>query len=131
MNRHDLWILLAYAVAVLAGKYVIDFALARLVSADDQVAIDAFRRHGLRNGGATIGMLERCLVLTFVLAGNYGAIGLILAAKGLLRYPEIKDTQDQKMAEYILVGTMLSLIWAVVVGLLAQRFGPAVVVVTS
>jgi hypothetical protein len=126
--RHDLWILLAYVVATVGGKHAIDFALTRLVSVDDQVAIDTFRRHGLRNGGATIGMLERCLVLTFVLAGNYGAIGLILAAKGLLRYPEIKDTQDQKMAEYILVGTMLSLIWAVVVGLLAQRFGPGVMI---
>jgi len=125
VNRHDLWILLAYAVAILGGRFAIDFALRRLVSVDDQVAIDAFRRKGLRDGGATIGMLERCLVLTFVLAANYGAIGLILAAKGLLRYPEIKDTQDQKMPEYILVGTMLSLIWAVVVGLLALRFGPA------
>ena len=125
MNRHDAWILLAYVVAVFAGKYVIDFALKRLITADDKAAIDTFRRRGLRNGGAIIGILERCLVLTFVLSGDYGAIGLILAAKGLLRYPEIKDGQDQKMAEYILVGTMLSLIWAVLVGLAALRFAPA------
>jgi hypothetical protein len=123
MTQHDVVVVLAYVAAVLGGKYAVDWALQRLISVDDQAAIEAFRRRGLRNGGAIIGALERTLVLTFVLAGNYGAIGLVLAGKGLLRYPEIKGSQDQKMAEYILVGTMLSLIWAVAVGMLVLRFG--------
>jgi hypothetical protein len=72
-----------------------------------------------------IGALERSLVLAFVLSGDFGAIGLILAAKGLLRFPEIKDARDQKVAEYVLIGTMLSMLWAVAVGLAVQRFAPA------
>jgi hypothetical protein len=125
VSAHDAWIVLAYLVAVVGGKYAIDAALRRLISPADQQAIDTFRGRGLRNGGAVIGALERVLVLTFVLAGNYGPIGLVLAAKGLLRFPEIKDAEGQKMAEYILIGTMLSLIWAVLVGLVALRYGPA------
>lgn len=58
-----------------------------------------------------IGWLERFLVLTFVLAGSHAAIGLVLAAK------------DQKVAEYVLIGTMLSRSWAVLVGSLVLWLG--------
>lgn len=53
------------------------------------------------------------------------AIGLILAAKGLIRYGEIRDAKDQKVAEYVLIGTMLSLLWALLAGLAVQRWAPA------
>ena len=105
-----------YLAAVLGGGPVIEAALSRLLSAEEAETIQAFRNRGLRVGGKAIGYLERFLTLTFILANNYTAIGLVLAAKGIIRYGEIREPKDQQIAEYVLIGTMLSLSWAVLVG---------------
>ena len=121
----DGWIIAAFVLNVALGGVFVGQALKLVTGAADRQAIEDFRKRGLRYGGMVIGALERCLVLTFVLRGDFGAIGLILAAKGLIRYSEIKDAPDQKVAEYVLIGTMLSLLWAVGVGLVALRLMPA------
>jgi hypothetical protein len=64
------------------------------------------------NAGRFIGVLERLLAYAFVLQGQYAAIGLILAAKGFARFREM-DQRD--FAEYVLVGTLLSMTSAVLV----------------
>jgi hypothetical protein len=73
--------------------------------------------------GRTIGALERALTLTFVLLGEYAAIGWIIAAKSLARF---KALEDREFAEYFLIGTLASFLLAVAVGvgiriLLGQR----------
>ena len=125
MSDRAAWISAGFVTAVLLGAPVVALALKLVTSATDRDAIKAFRDQGLRYGGLVIGALERCLVFTFVLRGEFQAIGLILAAKGLIRYAEIKDARDQKVAEYVLIGTMLSLLWAVGVALLVERGAPA------
>lgn len=125
MTPRDGWILGAFVLNVALGGVFVGWALKLVTGKADREAIEAFRKRGLRFGGLVIGALERCLVLAFVLRGDFGAIGLILAAKGLIRYSEIKDAHDQKVAEYVLIGTMLSLLWAVGVGLIVQRIAPA------
>lgn len=122
----DAWIAVGYLVAVGLGAPVVGVLLRLCTGAADRKAIAAFRDRGLHWGGLVIGALERFLVYTFVLRGDFQAIGLILAAKGLIRYAEIKDARDQKVAEYVLIGTMLSLVWAVVAGLAVDRIAPAV-----
>lgn len=63
-------------------------------------------------GGRVLGPLERVFVVALALAGQFGALAAIVAAKGVLRYPEIsKDEPDGSKAEYVLVGTFVS--WAV------------------
>lgn len=106
-----------YALGILGGGAFVEWALGHLLSPRDQTELEAFRCRGLSNGGRTIGWLERFLFLTFVLAGSYGALGLVLAAKGVIRFGEIRDAGDQKVAEYVLIGTFLSLSWALVIGL--------------
>ncbi|RDK87003.1 DUF3307 domain-containing protein [Marinirhabdus gelatinilytica] len=69
----------------------------------------------LPNAGKLIGILERVLALTFILIGQFQAVGFLLAAKSVLRY---KDTDTLK-TEYVLIGTMLSFGIAVVCGILA------------
>lgn len=64
------------------------------------------------NAGRFIGVLERLLAYAFVLQGQYTAIGLILAAKGFARFREM-DQRD--FAEYVLIGTLLSMTSAVLV----------------
>lgn len=65
------------------------------------------------NTGRVIGMLERIFVYVFVLAGQYIAIGFILAAKGVARFREF---ENRTFAEYVLIGTLLSTLLALFVG---------------
>lgn len=65
------------------------------------------------NTGRVIGMLERIFVYVFVLAGQYAAIGFILAAKGVARF---RQFENRTFAEYVLIGTLLSTLLAFFVG---------------
>jgi hypothetical protein len=66
--------------------------------------------------GATIGVLERLLIVTFVLIGAEAAIGFVIAAKTLARF---KQLDDRGFAEYYLLGTLASVGVALGTGLLA------------
>lgn len=66
----------------------------------------------LPNAGKLIGLMERFIVLALILVGQFSAVGLIIAAKSILRF------QDNKKNEYVLVGTMLSFGIATILGIL-------------
>lgn len=68
----------------------------------------------LPNAGKLIGILERWLVLTFILINQFEAVGFLIAAKSILRF---KD-DDIIKTEYVLIGTMLSFGIAIVCGIL-------------
>jgi hypothetical protein len=59
--------------------------------------------------GRVIGTLERVAVYVLVLQGQYEALGLVLAAKGLARF---QNLDDREFAEYFLIGTFLSVVLA-------------------
>ena len=65
------------------------------------------------NAGALIGTIERWLILIFVCLQRYDALGLLIAAKSIIRFG---DSQMNK-SEYVLAGTLLSIFIAVLVGL--------------
>lgn len=65
------------------------------------------------NRGRVIGILERALLFGFVLQGQYGAIGFILAAKAFTRS---KALENRSFAEYVLIGTLLSACLALATG---------------
>jgi hypothetical protein len=79
-------------------------------------------RHGLAKAGLWLGRLERILILTFVLLSKFDAIGFLITAKSILRYSEIKCSRDRKEAEYILIGTMMSFVVALLVGIFTTWF---------
>lgn len=64
--------------------------------------------------GLVIGVLERTLALTLVLTSQFSALGLVLAAKAIVRYQAL---DDRDFAEYVLIGTLTSLLIALFVGL--------------
>jgi hypothetical protein len=72
----------------------------------------------LANAGKWIGIIERIIVLIFVLKNDYAAIGLLLAAKGLIRFNE-KERPEIK-TEYLVIGTLISIGIAIVTGLLIK-----------
>jgi hypothetical protein len=112
--------LVGVAAAVWVGGAVVARGLERVVSCDDEGAIEQFRARGLEDGGRYIGYLERFLFYIFVAVGSYAAVGVVLALKGIIRHAEIRGPQDQKVAEYVLVGTMLSLAWTLVVSVVVE-----------
>lgn len=62
-------------------------------------------------GGRILGPIERIFILAMALGGHYGALSAVVAAKGILRFPEIsRDTAGGSRAEYVLVGSFVS--WA-------------------
>lgn len=75
--------------------------------------------------GARIGMAERVLVLTLVLLDQLTAIGFLLAAKSVLRFGELRGAQDRKLTEYVLMGTLISVSIAMVLGLLVRLVASA------
>ncbi|MBD3349186.1 MAG: DUF3307 domain-containing protein [Candidatus Eisenbacteria bacterium] len=64
--------------------------------------------------GRVIGYLERALVYALILNGQWGALGLVIAAKSVARFPELKT---KAFADYYLIGTLASMVVAVGVGL--------------
>ena len=70
------------------------------------------------NAGALIGTIERWLILIFVCLQRYEALGLLIAAKSIIRFSE-KDTAK---TEYVLAGTLMSIFIAVLAGLMVMSF---------
>jgi hypothetical protein len=74
-------------------------------------------------GGRLLGPMERLLILGLGLAGEVTAAGIVIAAKGLLRFPELQATRREKgpgiheVTEYFLVGSFVS--WLVSLASLA------------
>ena len=68
------------------------------------------------NAGALIGDIERWLILAFVLMQHYEALGLLIAAKSIIRFSE-KDTEK---TEYVLAGTLMSIFIAVLAGMMVM-----------
>jgi hypothetical protein len=78
-------------------------------------------------GGRLLGPMERALILGLGLAGQLTAAGLVIAAKGLIRFPELQAKRDDStsvdgvgidaVTEYFLVGSFVS--WLLALGSLA------------
>lgn len=82
----------------------------KVIPKDEQSNTD----EGELKAGRLIGMLERIIVYIFVIGGQYAALGLILAAKA---YARSKRMDDQDFAEYVLIGTLISTSFALIIGL--------------
>lgn len=67
--------------------------------------------------GATIGILERLLIVSFILTGAAEAIGFVVAAKTIARF---RLLEDRDFAEYYLLGTLASVSVALFTALIAR-----------
>lgn len=73
-------------------------------------------------GGTWIGVLERLAVTGSLLAGVPEGVAIVVAVKGLGRYPELRENPGA--SERFVIGTLASLLWSAVVGLVAARLLP-------
>ncbi|WP_291965254.1 DUF3307 domain-containing protein [Maribacter sp.] len=72
----------------------------------------------LPNAGKYIGIIERLFVLIFIMLGRWEVIGLLIAAKSVFRFNDLKERNNRKLTEYILIGTLVSFGLAILAGLL-------------
>ena len=113
----------ALAVSVWLGGLVAKSVLAAAQRSDDTPdatagdSIDSAAR--VQRGGAWIGTLERFAITASIIVGYPAAIAVVVAVKGLGRYPEIKDNPG--VSERFVIGTLASMLWAAVVGLAAGQ----------
>lgn len=91
-------VFLSYPVSVLLKVVLVNFSK----------FIDDPEDHSLANAGTYIGILERILVLVFIVTDHWEAVGFLLAAKSIFRFGDLKESKDRKLTEYILIGTLLS-----------------------
>ena len=78
----------------------------------------------LQAAGQNIGYLERVLVLTFILLNQFAAIGFLLAAKSVFRFGDLRQSEDKKLTEYVMLGTLTSFALTIAVGLLVSSLAP-------
>ena len=87
--------------------------LAELIEREGEDALPGAR--GFGDGGRIIGYLERALLYVMVLSGHLAAVGFLVAAKAFFRIGEIKDQSNRLEAEYIIIGTLTSFAYGLIV----------------
>jgi len=98
--------LVAGVLAVVGGGLVTTQVLG-------MVETEGVRRAGdVLRGGAWIGSLERLAVFVTLVAGWGPGLAIVLAVKGLGRYPELRNQEDTGAAERFIIGTFTSVLWA-------------------
>ncbi|MFL8968448.1 DUF3307 domain-containing protein [Helcococcus kunzii] len=104
-SRQELKLFLVVLVTKPANiLFKIGFKKYNIKSVDTETEIGA---------GALIGSLERILSIIFLSMGQVSAIGLIYTAKSIARFKEIEE--NKRFAEYYLIGTLYSILYAIIV----------------
>ncbi|MEL6917365.1 MAG: DUF3307 domain-containing protein [Bacteroidota bacterium] len=100
-------VFVSYPAAIIMGKL--------LAGLSNQIELD---HKSLPNAGKYIGIIERLFVLVFIILGRWEAIGLLIAAKSVFRFNDLKETNNRKLTEYILIGTLTSFGLAILTGVI-------------
>lgn len=74
-------------------------------------------RLSLEDAGRYIGIIERVLVFIFVVTDNWEAVGFLLAAKSIFRFGDLKEGNELRFTEYVLIGTLISFGIAILSGM--------------
>jgi len=112
-------------LTIRAGGFLIGLAVQPLLSQvqsaqDREEEANDILSGGLKGGGQLIGQLERALVFLFILMDQAAAVGFLITAKSIFRFGEIRDPQQRMLAEYIIIGTMMSFGYAIFMSYLTR-----------
>lgn len=112
--------LVALALSALLGWAAVKAIFARISPAPTP---------GVLRGGTWIGILERVLITGGILVGMPEVIAVVIAVKGLGRYPELRDAEDELrggVAERFIIGTLTSFLAAAAIGVGARALIAAI-----
>jgi hypothetical protein len=115
--------------AIWAGSMVIGYGVQPFVDELQQARAEAKPPQtplglgrGFALGGKRIGQLERALIYLFILVGEPTAIGFLIAAKSVFRIGELREGANRMEAEYILIGTLMSFLFGLLVAYLTKAY---------
>lgn len=111
-NNATLWLYVIFYIVITIPASVL---ITKITSKWAQGLEGSFE--SLENAGKWIGIIERILILTFIVLNQFEAIGFLLAAKSVFRFGELKEGREQRKTEYILIGTLLSFSMAIIAGI--------------
>ena len=57
-----------------------------------------------------------------MLINQFAAIGFLLAAKSIFRFGDLTKSEDKKLTEYVLLGTLTSVVITIAVGLTTRMY---------
>jgi hypothetical protein len=107
---------LAVGASAILLSHPVNYLIKLLINPKESKALcKKNERSCIVNAGRTIGILERWLIMILMMSGQYGSIGFVLTAKSIARF---KNFEKEDFAEYYLVGTLYSVLFAVVISLL-------------
>lgn len=98
--------MLLFIIAILLVTVVSSIVMRILISKWDLEGNSS--KKSLNDAGKYIGILERLFIFVFVITYNWQGIGFLLAAKSIFRFGDLSKSEDRKLTEYILIGTLLS-----------------------
>lgn len=116
----------AFLVQLSTGNVVVRLVLAATGTTNPAYGGEPDPDPAIRlKGGRLLGPMERVFILGLGLAGHLTAASIVIAAKGLLRFPELQSKGEQerihRLTEYFLVGSFVS--WLVALSSLALLVG--------
>ena len=106
--------LMALAAGLILATRAGGFAVGLLMQPFAERLPPEVTAESLPGAGRVIGLLERGLIFTLVLLGQPEGVGLLMAAKSILRFGAVKD--DRALSEYVIIGTLASVGWALAAG---------------
>jgi hypothetical protein len=119
---HERWwnaLLLASGGLAVGGGGPLTTSVLALVDRGNTRAQSTQQAGEVLRGGALIGSLERAAIYASLVAGWPEGLALVLAIKGLARYPELRSPDQptsvtpQAVAERFIIGTFTSVLWSV------------------
>ena len=121
-----LLIALAYLMMLKPASIVIGDILSKWSADLDVDGSDSqnTKVQSLPDAGKYLGYLERILVLTFILNGQYTAVGFVLAAKSIFRMGDLREAHDRKFTEYVMLGSLFSVSIALFTGFIVLKLLP-------
>ncbi len=100
---------LLYIIAILLIVFVTPITIRVFFSKwNKETEFDEKRKETLYDAGTIIGIIERAMIVAFVLLDFMEGIGFLLAAKSIFRFGDLTNAKDTKFTEYVLIGTLLS-----------------------
>ncbi|WP_342754062.1 DUF3307 domain-containing protein [Pantoea sp. MBD-2R] len=86
------------------------------------ISIESKEAFTSNKGGQWIGYVERVMIFTFFMFGQFTAIAAIMAIKTAFRFNDLKDDNDSHRSEYIMLGTFVSLFMTFLVSLMVKHY---------
>ena len=110
-------VIVVLLISVFPAGYLIRYLLTplsrELAAAAERDHNDGHSIASLTNAGLYLGWVERALLVIAFAANSFTAVGFIIGAKSVARYPEFRS---RDFAEYFLIGSLISVLIAALGG---------------